>query len=223
MKRIVVSTLIIVLCLGISAEASKNPDKLLEDAVLVFKEIAGEPDSEQMQSILKKAYGVAIFPSVVKVGFGLGGRYGEGLILRYDPVKKTWYGPFFVQIKGLSYGLQIGLQSTSLVLVITTERGMENLEKGKITLGGSMSVAVGPMGRSAEAGTDLKFEAAIYSYSLSKGVFAGASLEGATIDNNVNANQIYWNKELDSTEILNRRASGKAIHNLIKELNAAVK
>lgn len=223
MKKIFAITLLILLCFGFPIEASKHPDELLADAVLVFKEIAEEPDSEQMQFILNKAHGIAIFPSVVKVGFGFGGRYGEGLILRYDQERKTWYGPYFVQMKGLSYGFQLGVQSTALVLVITTERGMENLQDGKITLGGSMSVAIGPMGRSAEAGTDLKFEAAMYSYSLSKGAFAGASLEGATIDNNKNANQVYWNDDLDSADILKRKASGKAIQDLLKELNAIIK
>lgn len=221
MKRLFIMLLVVSL-VSIPASASKPPDELVSDAILVFREIADQPDAEQLYAILKSAHGVAIFPSVIKAGIGVGGRYGEGLVLQYDKTNKTWYGPYFVTMKGLSYGFQIGIQSTSLVLVITSERGMESLREGQITLGGNLSIAAGPVGRSAEAGTDLNLKAAMYSYSLSKGAFVGASFEGAVIDNNVNANQVYWQKKLTPTEALARKASGQSIEGLLKQLNSIV-
>lgn len=222
MKRILFIALSFILAVSVSVAAAKIPDELLADAVVVFKEIAEQPDSEQLHSLLKKAHGIAIFPSVVKAGLGLGGRYGEGVILKYDAQKKTWYGPYFVNMKGISYGFQVGVQSTALVLVVATEAGIDGLQDGKITLGGNLSIAAGPMGRSAEASTDLKLEAAIYSYSMSKGAFIGASFEGSSIDNTVNANYAYWNEKLTPQEILKKKASGKAVQELLKELNKII-
>lgn len=222
MQRFFVFVMLFVLVVNGSAFASQLPDELLADAVLVLREIANQPDSGQMKSILKNAHGVAIFPSLIKVGLGIGGRYGEGLILKYDAETKTWYGPYFVNMKGLSYGFQVGIQSTSLVLVVATEQGITSLQDGKITLGGSVSVATGPIGRTAEASTDLHLKAAMYSYSLNKGAFIGASFEGASIDNNVNANQVYWTEKRTPAKILEQKAKGKAVEALLEELNRAM-
>ena len=125
-------------------------------------------------------------------------------------------------MKGISYGFQLGVQTTSLVLVVAAEEGMQSLQEGKITLGGNLSVAIGPLGRSAEAGTNLDLNAIMYSYSISKGAFIGASLEGASIDNNVNANQVYWNRRLTPEEMLKRRASKREVQGLIRELNRII-
>ena len=218
MKRLLVICLLAALAISSPVSAAKLPDELIEDAVLVLKEMSEQPDAEHFHSMLKNAHGIAIFPSVLKAGLGLGGRYGDGMLLRYDRDSKTWYGPYFVTLKGVSYGFQLGIQSTSLLLVVTSERGMESMQEGKITLGGNLSVAVGPMGRSAEAGTDLQLKAPIYSYSLSKGAFVGASVEGAVIDNDKKANQVYWERQLEPQEALARKATGKAIEKLIAGL-----
>lgn len=223
MKKQGLLILLIVVLLSLPASAAKLPHELIEDAVLVLQEIAEQPDAEQLHSVLKKGHGIAIFPSVVKAGLGIGGRYGEGLILQYSQANETWYGPYFVTTKGLSYGFQVGVQSTALVLVVTSERGMESLQEGKITLGGNLSIAAGPVGRSAEAGTDLSLKAAMYSYSLSKGAFVGASLEGASIDNNVNANQVYWQEQFTPAQMLSHQATGKELQALLAELNAIMK
>ncbi|NLJ73379.1 MAG: lipid-binding SYLF domain-containing protein [Firmicutes bacterium] len=219
-KSIVVLLLIAVLT---TPAMAKTPNELIEEAVLVLREIAEQPDAEPMANLLKNAYGVAIFPSVIKAGIGLGGRYGEGVILQRDPKTNSWYGPYFVNMKGISYGFQIGLQSTALVLVIANERGMEGLKEGKITLGGSLSIAAGPIGRSAEAGTDLELKASMYSYSISRGAFAGASLEGAIIDNSTGSNLVFWQEELKPEEILKKKASSESIQPLIQELQTIVK
>lgn len=219
MKRSIFMALAIFLVISIPATATQSPDELIADALLALQEIAEQPDSAHFHTVLQGAHGVAIFPSLIKAGLGLGGRYGEGVVLKYNPANKTWYGPYFVQMKGISYGFQLGVQTTSLVLVVVAEEGMTSLQEGKITLGGNLSVAVGPKGRSAEASTNLKLDSIMYSYSISKGAFVGASLEGAAIDNSVNANQVYWNKELTPAEMLTRKASNRTIRDLIRALN----
>jgi lipid-binding SYLF domain-containing protein len=220
MKRIVVVALVLILAITLPVSASKTPEELLAEAVSALQEISQQPDSEHFHSMLQRAHGVAIFPSLIKAGLGLGGRYGEGVILEYDAASKTWYGPYFVQMKGISYGFQLGVQTTSLVLVVAAEEGMKNLQEGKITLGGNLSVAIGPLGRSAEASTDLSLDAVMYSYSISKGAFVGASFEGASIDNSVNANRVYWGKEFTPEEMLKQKASGQDVQELIKALNS---
>jgi len=198
--------------------AAKSPDALLSDAVMVLRDIAAQPDNAPLKYLLRNAHGVAIFPDVIRVGLGLGGRYGEGLLLRRDPETGLWYGPYFIDIKGLSYGIQVGIQSTSLVLVITNERGISNLRDGTVTLGGSLSVAAGPVGRSAEAGTDIELTASIYSYSMSRSIFAGLSLEGAVISNNTGTNRLYWQEELTPEEILARQADTPGVLSLVEEI-----
>ena len=127
--------------------------------------------------------------------------------------------PLFVEMMGLSYGLQIGLQNISLVLVVATKKASKACRRGGITLGGNISLAAGPVGRSAEAGTDIQLKAAMYSYSMSRGVFAGASLEGSTINNNASANRVYWDGDMTPRQMLNQEAKGEAIQALLDELN----
>lgn len=219
MKRVLCLALILVLLFSSLAAAAKLPGEILEEAAAVLKEMTQQPDSEQLQSMLRTAHGVAIFPSVIKAGLGVGGRYGEGVVLRRDESTGKWYGPYFVEMMGLSYGLQIGLQNISLVLVVATEEGIKSLQEGRITLGGNISLAAGPVGRSAEAGTDIQLKAAMYSYSMSCGVFAGASLEGSTINNNASANRVYWDGDMTPRQMLNQEAKGEAIQALLDELN----
>ncbi|MGE5577986.1 MAG: lipid-binding SYLF domain-containing protein, partial [Syntrophothermus sp.] len=125
--------------------------------------------------------------------------------------------PDFVKIKGVSYGPQFGFQSTALVLVIANEKGMDGFLGDKVTLGGDLAVAVGPVGRQAGAATDADLKASIYSYSMSKGIFAGVSLEGAVIQPDESANELYWKSTLSPDEILTRKA-GKGVEPLIKEI-----
>ncbi|MCR4402921.1 MAG: lipid-binding SYLF domain-containing protein [Firmicutes bacterium] len=209
--------------IGIAGTAlASSPAERISEAVQVLKEMSSQEDYEAMAYILKRAQGVAIFPSVLKAGLMLGARHGEGLVLRRDPGTGKWYGPSFVTITGLSWGPQIGVQSTALVLVITNERGLKGFEEGKITLGGEMSIAAGPVGRHAEAGTDIELKAAIYSYSMSKGVFAGASLEGARIAEDESANELYWGAKLAPDSILARVASDQRVRALVEELDRLI-
>ncbi|QTX33294.1 lipid-binding SYLF domain-containing protein [Aminithiophilus ramosus] len=203
-----------------SIPASANtPEERITGSVRILQEMAKQQDVGHMAHLLSNARGVAIFPSVVKAGLVIGGRYGEGLLLKYDPKAKRWYGPNFITIAGASWGLQIGVQSTALVLVITNDRGMDGFVGNKVTLGGDFAVAAGPMGRSAQAATDGKLQASIYSYSMSKGLFAGLSLEGAAVSVDENANSVYWGGSLSARQALDKRATSSKIQPLVKELN----
>ena len=125
MRRVVCLALILVLLASSLAFAAQLPETVLTNAAAVLKDMTQQPDSEQLKSILKDAHGIAIFPSVIKAGLGIGGRYGEGVVLRRDTSTGTWYGPYFVEMKGLSYGLQAGIQSTALVLVVARKKASE--------------------------------------------------------------------------------------------------
>ncbi len=201
------------------AARAGTPADRIGESVRVLREMSEQSDVEAMARLLKNAKGIAVFPSVIKAGIMLGGRYGEGLVLRRDPEKGTWYGPDFVKIKGISYGPQFGFQSTALVLVIANEEGMKGFMGDKVTLGGDLAVAVGPVGRQAGAATDADLQASIYSYSMSKGIFAGVSLEGAVIQPDESANELYWKSALRPDEILGRKTTDPRVQPLIKEID----
>ncbi len=201
---------------GIAQAAT--PEARIADSAKILREMAKQNDASTMADLIRDAKGIAIFPSVVKAGFVLGGRYGEGLLLKRDPQSGNWYGPNFLTIAGASWGIQIGIQSTALVLVITNDRGMQGFMGDNVTLGGDLAVAAGPVGRSAQAATDSRLKASIYSYSMSKGLFAGLSLEGAVVDTDQDANKAYWKKEMSPQQILARRATDQRMAPLTREI-----
>ncbi len=210
----------VVMCCLLSFTGSvlaASPSERIQDSVAILQEMFRQPDMEAGLTLLQKAKGVAIFPAVIKAGVMIGGRYGEGLVLVRDE-RGRWYGPHFVKIKGVSYGLQFGAQSTALVMVITNANGLKGFTGDKVTIGGELAVAAGPVGRSGSAATDSKLQAAIYSYSLSKGAFAGISLEGSIIEVDEKANAEYWGKEISPEKALASKASSREIKPLIIEL-----
>ena len=148
-------------------------------AATVFKEIMATPDKAVPSTVLDKAYCVAVFPQVLKAGFVVGGRGGRGVAS--CRTKSGWSAPAFFSMKGGSFGLQIGAQSTDFVLLFMNEAGMKSLLKSKFEIGGDATAAAGPVGRQAGAGTDLRLDAQILSYSRSKGLFAGLELKGTVI------------------------------------------
>jgi lipid-binding SYLF domain-containing protein len=152
-------------------------------------------------ALLKDAHGVAIIPGVVKAGFVVGGRFGHGVVLARTP-DGGWADPVFVSLTGGGIGFQAGVQSTDVVLVFKTRRGLNQILEGKskVTLGGDLSVAAGPVGRQAEAATDAQLKSEIYSYSRSRGLFAGASIEGAAIVADHDANRAFARR--DRPEVL---------------------
>jgi lipid-binding SYLF domain-containing protein len=150
-----------------------------EKAAKVFGEIMGTPDKGIPTDLLNKAECVAVFPSVVKVGFIVGGKAGRGLGSCRTPT--GWSAPAFLEIKGGSFGLQVGGQATDVVLLFMNTGGLKKLVNSKVELGADASVAAGPVGREAAASTDASMSAEILSYSRSKGLFAGVSLKGSVV------------------------------------------
>ncbi|MDR0649756.1 MAG: lipid-binding SYLF domain-containing protein [Synergistaceae bacterium] len=204
------------------SSAETQHEKHIRLSASLLKKMREQKDASSMAHAIKSAKGVAIFPSVIQAGLGLGGMSGEGVVLVKQG--KGWGGPSFVSIVGGSFGLQIGVKEVGLVLVITNNDGLLAFTGGKsFKLGGDVSVAAGPVGRDAQAATDSRAEASIYSYSMSKGLFAGIALSGATINRNADANKAYWGRALDAKTALARKADGAKIKPLTKELDNLLK
>jgi len=166
-----------------------------------YRELMKSPDRSVPESLLKGCKGIAIFPHVVKGAFVFGARYGRGVVCCRDSAGR-WSPPAFFTLAGGSVGWQIGAEATDVVLVFMTTRGTRSLLESQFTLGGNLSVAAGPIGRSAEASTDVKFNAEIYSYALSKGAYAGISLEGANIAADKKSDQAFYGAPVATDQIL---------------------
>ncbi len=149
-------------------------------AAIVFREIMSAPDKAIPRRVLNEADCMAVFPQVIKAAFGVGGRGGRGVAVCRTPA--GWSAPAYFNIGGGSFGFQIGVESTDYVMLFMTPESARSLLQNNIKLGGNISVAAGPIGREAEAATDLLLNAQILSYSRSKGLFAGVALEGAVIE-----------------------------------------
>jgi lipid-binding SYLF domain-containing protein len=180
------------LALPATALAQGRQEARVLVATQVLKELRGQRDQYVPDLLLDRAFGIAIVPEVKKGAFGLGIRGGSGVMLVRDTAGR-WSNPVFITLAGGSFGWQIGVQSTDLVLVFTTRSGVEGITDGKLTLGADASVAAGPVGRSASAATDATFTGAeIYSYSRNVGVFAGVALDGTAISMDKKANAEFY-------------------------------
>lgn len=203
-------------CIFVLPASATDADSLIKDSIDVIKEMEKQEDASGMADVIEGAHAIAFVPAMVKAGFIVGGEYGEGLILRREG--KKWYGPSFYNLGGGSLGLQIGAQKISLILVVTNEKGVDAFLKSKTKLGADVAVAAGPTGRRGEAATDAQMKASIYSYSMTKGLFAGLSLDGSVISISVKRNQEYWKKEISADDALKKPATDKRILPLIKEI-----
>ena len=168
----------------------------------VLNEVMQIPEKGIPLELFSKCKAIIIFPHVVKAALGFGGEYGKGIISVHDVKTGRWSAPAFFTIGGGSLGTQLGIEASDLVLFVMTERGLEGILKSKVTLGGDIGVSAGPVGRTAKADTDILLKAEIYSYSRSKGLFAGIALAGATIVEDKDANQSFYGKEISAREIL---------------------
>ncbi|HKT81040.1 MAG TPA: lipid-binding SYLF domain-containing protein [Vicinamibacterales bacterium] len=158
---------------------TKDEVEQSQKAAKVFQEIMSAPDKAIPQSVLDGADCVAVFPNVVQAAFGVGGRGGRGLAS--CRTASGWSAPAYFNLGGGSFGFQIGVESTDLIMLFMTPESMKTLTSSKFELGADAAVAAGPVGRQAAAGTDLKMDAQILSYSRNKGLFAGVALKGAVI------------------------------------------
>lgn len=187
--------------------------RCVEDAIEVIAEIVDIPEEGLPAALLGKAYGIAVIPNVIKAAYGIGGRYGKGVLVIRRDEEEEWSNPSFISLTGGSVGWQIGVQSADIILVFKSSKSIESITKGKFTLGADASIAAGPVGRHAEASTDIQLKAEIYSYSKSRGLFAGISIEGAAlqIDHDANSDfygqryisprEIFWNRDIKAHPI----------------------
>jgi len=183
------------------AVAQDDEIKRLKTATTVFEEIMEAPDNAIPRAIFDKATAVAIFPSTVKAGFIFGGHRGKGVISARNE-QGEWSTPAFLTLTGGSFGLQIGGQSVDLILVIMNRRGLEKLLQNEFKFGGDASAVVGPVGRDAEASTDLTLRAEIISYSRTRGLFAGITLKGSTIKADRDSNERFYDYPYGSAQLV---------------------
>ncbi len=174
----------------------------LKDSAALMAEIMATPDRSIPQEFLEKAHCIVVVPGLKKAAFGFGGKYGRGFISCRKANGPGWSAPGAVRMEGGSFGFQIGVSSTDVVLLVMNERGVDKLLTSKFTLGGDASVAGGPVGRSASAQTDAMMSAEILSWSRSRGAFAGISLEGATLRNDLDENAAMYGKKLNNRDVV---------------------
>lgn len=172
---------------AMAVHAEDPPLARATNAVRVLNDIMEAPDKAIPQDLLRDAKAIAVIPDLLKVGFVFGGRRGEGLISVKSP-NGTWSNPSFITMTGGSVGFQAGVSSTDVVLIFRTQRGVDSIVRGKFTLGADASAAAGPVGRTATAATDGQLKAEIYSYSRSRGLFAGVALDGSALRIDYDAN-----------------------------------
>lgn len=188
------------------AQEESAETKRVRDAATAFGEIMGAKDNAIPSAILEKAEAIAIFPGTLRAGFIVGGMRGRGIISARNDGR--WSAPAFLTLTGGSLGLQIGGQAADLVLVIRDRRGLENLVANQFKLGADAGVAAGPVGREAQAATDVQMRAQILSYSRARGLFAGVTVNGSTVRQDRDANERFYGRRLETKEIVFGPAPG---------------
>ncbi|HEV7614453.1 MAG TPA: lipid-binding SYLF domain-containing protein [Steroidobacteraceae bacterium] len=189
------------------AQAGAREEGRLLTATEVLEEVQAMPDQQIPDALLSRAYGIAVIPDVTKVAFIFGGRHGNGVLVVRDKLTAAWSNPVFVALTGGSWGLQAGAQSSDIILVFTSKTGIEGIAGGKLTLGADASVATGPVGRQGSAATDMSFNAEIYSYARTRGLFGGIALDGSVISIDRSANgALYGKSGVTATEIFSGQA-----------------
>jgi lipid-binding SYLF domain-containing protein len=203
-------SILIALALGALPALADEKERVasrLEDSGTVLEEILNIPD-DIPQDLLDKAECVVVFPSVVKFAIGIGGSYGRGAMVCRSGEHFTgpWGSPSMAALEGANIGLQLGGQATDFVLLIMNPRGAKAILSSKVKLGADMAAAAGPKGRDAAASTDATLRAEILSYSRSRGLFAGISLEGSTLRPDGSANEKLYGKKISAEDIVRKGA-----------------
>ncbi|CCU85287.1 MULTISPECIES: lipid-binding SYLF domain-containing protein [Mesotoga] len=218
MKKLI---LVVIMMASFSTFGASLPKERIQNALGVLQELTQTEDSGSFIELLSKSNGIVIYPEMVKAALGFGGQFGEGFLLKRAEDGR-WYGPLFLKLYGISYGFQAGVQKSGLVFVIMNEKGIEGFLGNNVTLGGSASISAGPTGKTLSADTDYKLEAAIYSYSVSNGIFAGVSLGGSIIRQDTDTNREYYGLSLTPQEIIEKEAIGDDINELINFLESLI-
>ena len=222
-RRVSLFTVVAGLALAVTASAvqaqAREEGKLLV-ASQVLEELRDSRDQLIPERLMERAYGIAVIPDLTKVAFFAGGRHGNGvMVVRNKDGRFT--NPVFITMTGGSFGWQWGVQKTDIVLVFTSRKGIEGIAGGKVTLGADASVAAGPVGRQASAATDASFKAEVYSYSRSRGVFAGLALDGTVLRIDDDANEAFYKKsDVSANDIMTGAVASN--DDAVKRFNAAI-
>jgi lipid-binding SYLF domain-containing protein len=214
--------IILAAALAIVPLLAKDNDnvKRLNNAATVLSEVMATPDKGIPEDLLGSAHCIVIVPDMKTAAFLVGGKYGKGYVSCRNRGGVGWSAPATVRIEGGSVGFQIGGEETDLILLVMNQGGMDKLLESKFTLGGEGSVAAGPVGRTATAQTDAQMHAEILSWSRSQGLFAGISLQGATLRQDLDDNSSLYGKKIDNRQILtSKMRTPKAAARLIALLN----
>lgn len=191
-RQIGTAILALALAAPLPALAQVEEQARIKEAAVVLDEIMGAGDQTVPRGLLERAEAIAVFPSLLRAGFIVGGQRGRGVISVRDPETGVWSAPAFLTITGGSVGAQIGAQAVDLVLVVQNRRGLEQLVRNQFRIGGDAAVSAGPVGRDVSAATDIQLRAQILSYSRSRGLFAGITLQGSTIRQDRDANERFY-------------------------------
>ena len=175
---------------GVWASNAKEVAKV-EVCADVIRQFVKIPENAAPPILMRNAQAIAIVPGIIKAGFIAGGRYGWGVVMERRP-DGSWANPVFVTLAGGSFGFQIGVQSIDAIIVFKSLQSVERLTRGKFTLGADAAAAAGPVGRSMSAGTDIKLGAEVYTYSRSRGLFAGVSLAGSALQIDYDATDKFY-------------------------------
>jgi len=202
------------------AEDQSKTAERLNDAATLFSEIMAAPDKSIPQDLIEKSHCIVLVPGLKKGALVFGGKYGRGFAVCRAASGEGWGPPAAIRIEGGSFGIQIGFSSSDVVLLVMNERGMQKLTTSKFTIGADATAAIGPVGRNATAQTDAFMHAEILSWSRSRGAFAGASLDGATLRNDIDENEALYGKRWTSNQILGSGATIPPMGSkLLAELN----
>jgi lipid-binding SYLF domain-containing protein len=180
----------------------------IKAATTVLQEIKDAPDGGVPKWVVEKAQGVAVFPGVKKGGLLIGGEWGRGIISAKSMKSGAWSAPAFLTLTGGSIGAQIGGQEVDLLLVVIDQKGLEQLASNQFKLGADAGVSAGPVGRNSEASTDVQMRAKILSYSRSRGLFAGVTLNGASLKQDRDANERFYGQAYRTSQIIIERLGG---------------
>ena len=197
MKKLFLAVLFLTFCATAFAEESQ-----LQKATNIIHEIMGTPDKGIPDELLEKSVCVGIVPSQLKFALGLGGTYGRGVLVCRKGGNGAWDAPSMFTLGAASIGFQIGGKATDVIFLVMNPEGMRKLVQDSVKLGAELSAAAGPVGRSAEGATDAQLHAQILSYSRTRGLFAGASLDGAVLKQDSDDNEKLYGRKVTAKEIL---------------------
>lgn len=201
MRSAITKLVLLLFAIG-TLNAQSEEARRISESITVLTEIAAADDQSVPRSIVEAAEGVAVFPGLLKGGFIVGGQRGRGILSVRDPKTREWSAPAFLTITGGSFGAQIGGQAVDLILVVKDRRGLEQLVSNQFKIGADASVAAGPVGRDAGAATDIQMRARILSYSRTRGLFAGVTINGATIRQDRDANDRFYGMGYRTSQIV---------------------